>query len=96
VQGHLGHVELVLADQLQQQIERAGEVGQPHRETGGSRLGGQVGSHVGGRHTIDHRRGSGLGRVKGWRGHRTTVVHEAGTGRSGYRSDWAAITSRAS
>jgi hypothetical protein len=42
-QRHLGDVELVLADELQQQVERAGEVGQPHGETGRRRGVGRQG-----------------------------------------------------
>jgi hypothetical protein len=36
VQRDLGDVELVLADELEQQVERAGEVDQLHREPGRS------------------------------------------------------------
>ncbi|GAA2658797.1 hypothetical protein Adu01nite_93560 [Paractinoplanes durhamensis] len=35
MQRHLGDVELVLADQLQQKVERPGEVDQPHGELAG-------------------------------------------------------------
>nr|WP_238455363.1 hypothetical protein [Micromonospora sp. ATA51] len=105
VQRHLGDVELVLADELEQQVERAGEVGQPDGEPAG------LGGVPGGQHTVDlrgrlggDRRVGGAGRRGGWVegrcGHPTTVVD----GPDGpvtwctpdYRSVWAAITSRAS
>ena len=43
-QRHLGDVQLVLGDQAQQQVERALEVVQPHRERGRSRRSGATAS----------------------------------------------------
>ncbi len=90
VQGHLGHVELVLADQLQQQVERAGEVGQPHGEAAGllrgpglstgrgpGRTTGRGPGRTTGRGPGGRRRAGRVGGdgVERWCGHRTTVVH---------------------
>ena len=100
VQRDLGDVQLVLADQLEQQVERAGEVVQPDREAtrlfAGARIGGHHTVDLGGQLRSDGGVAGAVRRVEGRCGHRETVDDAAGGRRATYRSAWAAMTSRAS
>src|SRR5690606_4691252 len=77
-EGHLGDVELVLRDEREQEVERAGEVLQRHRE---GRTAGLRGGAVG--------RLGGWGRRRVRRRHRGRRAHGPASGRPRPRRGWA-------